>query len=92
MNDHRNLLGTLIRRGLVIASFILAGSASVSADTVVVPNASFEAGGLVGWTYSNPDILSDWTFNAPTGSGYDSLWLVFFNSPGTSSDSECAFI
>jgi hypothetical protein len=67
--------------------------ASASADPVDVPNASFEtssSGG--GWTYNNPDTISDWTFDAPAGSAYGQLWLVFFNSPGTSSGNQSAFI
>jgi hypothetical protein len=79
--------------GLAMFSFIAVGMASASADPVDVPNASFEtssSGG--GWTYNNPGTISDWTVTAPTGSAYGQLWLGFFNSPGTSSGSECAFI
>jgi hypothetical protein len=79
--------------GLATFSFIMAGMASASADPVDVPNASFEmdqSGG--GSTYSNPEIISDWIFNAPPGSPYGGLFLVFFNSPGSSSGSQCSFI
>ena len=80
--------------GLAMFSFIAVGMASASADPVDVPNASFEAsssGG--GWTYNNPEIIPDWIFNAPVGSGYGSLWLAIgFNSLGSSSGSQCAFI
>jgi hypothetical protein len=82
-----------LRSGAAIASFVMTGLGSVSADPVNVPNASFEtssSGG--GWTYSNPDTISDWTFDAPAGSAYGQLWLVFFNSPGTSSGNNSAFI
>jgi hypothetical protein len=82
-----------LKTGLAVGLFIMAGLASVSADPIDVPNASFEtssSGG--GWTYNNPDTISDWTFNAPAGSAYGQLWLVFFNSAGTSSGSQCAFI
>jgi PEP-CTERM motif len=79
--------------GLAMFSIVAVGMASASADPVDVPNGSFEtssSGG--GWTYSNPGTISDWTFDAPTGSAYGQLWLVFFNSPGTSSGSQSAFI
>ena len=80
--------------GLAMFSFIAVGVASASADPVDVPNASFEtssSGG--GWTYNNPGIITDWTFDAPAGSGYGSLWLAIgFNSLGSSSGSQCAFI
>ena len=89
----RRIAHTRFRARLMIVSFILAGAASLSADPVDVPNGSFETsltGG--GFTYDNPDTLSDWTFNAPAGSEYGQLWLLFFTSPGSSSGSQYAFI
>jgi hypothetical protein len=78
---------------LATLSIAVLGIASASADPVDVPNASFEtssSGG--GWTYNNPDTISDWTFDAPAGSAYGQLWLVFFNAPGSSSGNQSAFI
>jgi hypothetical protein len=75
----------------------LAGALPASADTnpteINVPNGSFETSAIGGgWTYTKPDIISDWTFDAPAGSAYGQLWNVFFNSPGSSSGGDCAFI
>jgi hypothetical protein len=77
--------------GLAMVSIIAVGMGSASADSVNVPNGSFEtspSGG--GWGPSNPDIISDWTFNAPAGSEYGQLWNIFFTSG--SSGSYSAFL
>ena len=82
-----------LKAGLAIVSFSMVAGASVSADPVDVPNASFEtSSGGGGWGYNDPDIISDWTFDAPAGAGYGQLWTIFFNSPGSSSGNQCAFI
>jgi hypothetical protein len=89
----RRLHHTPLSGALAILSITALGMASASADPVDVPNASFEtssSGG--GFTYSDPATISDWTFDAPAGSAYGQLWLIFFNSPGSSSGSDCAFI
>ena len=77
--------------GLAMVSIIAVGMGSASADPVDVPNGSFEtspSGG--GWGPSNPDIISDWTFDALAGSEYGQLWNIFFTSG--SSGSYSAFL
>jgi hypothetical protein len=77
--------------GLAIVSFIAAGMASASADPVDVPDNSFETGG--GWTYSVPDIVPGWIFDAPTGSSYGSLFQgACFTTPDASEGNQFAFI
>lgn len=87
----RRFTSRSIKGGAAFATCVLAGLLSVSADPVDVPNGSFEtspSGG--GWGPSNPDIISNWTFNAPAGSEYGQLWNIFFTSG--SSGSYSAFI
>jgi hypothetical protein len=77
--------------GLAVISFIAAGLKSASAAPVDVPDSSFETGG--GWTYSDPEIVPGWIFNAPTGSSYGSLFIwACFTSPDLSSGTQFAFI
>jgi hypothetical protein len=99
------LLGALIlcwsmrpKRGAAAALIMIAtlsviaiGLESASAAPVDVPDNSFETGG--GWTYSDPDIVPGWIFDAPTGSSYGSLFQgACFTTPDASEGNQFAFI
>jgi hypothetical protein len=77
--------------GLAILAFTAMGLASASADPVDVPDNSFETGD--GWTYSDPDIVPGWIFNAPTGGSYGSLFQgACFTTPDALEGNQFAFI
>jgi hypothetical protein len=87
----RRFIPAPLTAGVAIFSFIAAGMASASADPVDVPDNSFETGG--GWTYSVPDIVPGWIFDAPTGSSYGSLFQgACFTTPDASEGNQFAFI
>jgi hypothetical protein len=89
MRPKRGAPAALIMIGTL--SFIAIGLEPTSAASVDVPDNSFETGD--GWTYSDPDIVPGWIFNAPTGSSYGSLFQgACFTAPDGSEGNQFAFI
>jgi hypothetical protein len=81
------------RKRATIAAALMASALAAHAASIDVPNASFETNPWTGWTYSDPDILPGWVFNASTGTGYGSLLQsATFTSPDLSLGNDFAFI
>jgi hypothetical protein len=77
----------------VVAATAILSTLTANATPITVPNSSFESPSSPANSSANPNIISGWTFNVGRGSVYGTEPISSnFNSPGTSSGNNAAFI
>jgi hypothetical protein len=99
MKTYRKLFGTAhvtlkksLVKGAITAALLFIGVLTVDADSVYIPNASFDFSGPA-QTSTNPDIANEWVFNVQGGSTYGiSNISSKFSSSGTATGGNYAFI